>query len=199
MAHTPADTTPIPISRTAVERREGTPTAYNRALHAAGNRPEYREVRPCYLPRVALRLAIVFAAGLLAGVGVSWLHFGPESKEAEERVDRLKARLAESEQAVARARFELESPSRRPGIDPVTRQPAQQTTVAAVGAAGEVVSIPLGSDDGVRVGFVYTVSRSSLYVGQIEITETRPKSSKGRSVRPLQRRPIQVGDDVSSK
>ncbi len=58
--------------------------------------------------------------------------------------------------------------------------------------------ISLGSEDGVRPGYRYTVSRGSTYVGVIEITDVQARQSAGRAIKSLQKENLQRGDTVVS-
>ncbi len=78
-------------------------------------------------------------------------------------------------------------------------QPAQTGMVLMSDPSTNVAVISLGAEDGVRRGFRYTVSRGSQYVTTLEITDVEAKQSAGRSVKDLQKSPIQKGDRVMSR
>jgi hypothetical protein len=78
-------------------------------------------------------------------------------------------------------------------------QPAHEGQVLSADSAANVAVISLGSEDGVRPGFKYTVSRGSQYVAMIEITDVQAKQAAGRSVKSLQKSAIQKGDRVMSR
>ncbi len=114
----------------------------------------------------------------------------------------VQAKLAETQASLQRTQFELETIKRRlPGVTDMVgaAQPAQSAKVLNVDNAANIVVISLGSEDGVKAGFAYTVSRGSHYVGQIEITSVSSKMSTGRSRKDLEKMPVNVGDDVTSK
>ena len=56
--------------------------------------------------------------------------------------------------------------------------------------------ISLGSEDGVKNGFRYTISRGAAYVATIEITNVMAKSAAGRVLNGLSKSPVQPGDDL---
>ena len=78
-------------------------------------------------------------------------------------------------------------------------QPDHAGQVLSVDSGANAVVISLGSDDGVELGFRYTVSRGSQYVAMIEITDVGAKESAGRSIESLQKTDIQLGDRVMSR
>jgi hypothetical protein len=109
----------------------------------------------------------------------------------------LTAKLTQTETDLQRATFTLEQYKKRfPGGMPGPEQPMQTAKVLAADDSTNVVVISLGSEDGVKEGFRYTISRGNQYVGTIEITHVEAKQSAGRSQRDVQSRPIQKGDDA---
>jgi hypothetical protein len=109
----------------------------------------------------------------------------------------LTAKLTTTETELQRATFRLNQYEKRyPGGMPGPEQPMQTAKVLAADDATNVVVISLGSEDGVKEGFRYTISRGNQYVATIEITHVEAKQAAGRSQRDVQARPIQKGDDA---
>jgi hypothetical protein len=112
----------------------------------------------------------------------------------------LEQKLAACEDSLARLRFEKEAGVRSgTGTGAGEPQPAQTAKVMASDPGTNIVVISLGSEDGVKVGYRYVVSRGASYVGMIEVTSTEAKQSAARSIRDLQKSEIRVGDDVASQ
>jgi hypothetical protein len=119
---------------------------------------------------------------------------------ANERIRELEQKLAACEDSLARAEFAAAARVRGGGgTGPGEPQPAQTAKVMAADAGSNIVVISLGSEDGVKVGYRYVVSRGASYVGTIEVTSTEGKQSAARSIRDLQKSEIRVGDDVASR
>lgn len=78
-------------------------------------------------------------------------------------------------------------------------QPAHMGQVLSVDNRANVAIVSLGSEDGVRPGYRYVVSRGSQYVGMLEITDVQAKQSAGRSIPNLQQSAVQRGDRVMSR
>lgn len=107
------------------------------------------------------------------------------------------AKLSESELKLQRTTFELESIKRaNPGIGAGSEQPWQTAKVLAADNEANIVVISIGSEDGVKAGFRYTVSRGNQYVATIEITTVNAKQSAGRVVNNMRKGPVAPGDDV---
>ena len=85
------------------------------------------------------------------------------------------------------------------GADVPMDQPHHMGQILTVDNGANVAVISLGSEDGVRPGFRYTVSRGNQYVGLIEITDVQARQSAGRSIKNLQKSNIQSGDRVMSR
>jgi len=106
------------------------------------------------------------------------------------------AKLATSEGDKQRVTFAYESILRQnPGIGAGTEQPAQQGKVLLSDNQANIVVISLGTEDGVKNGFRYTVSRGASYVATIEITNAMAKSAAGRVLTGMSKSPVQPGDD----
>lgn len=122
---------------------------------------------------------------------------------------RVKEELAQAQRTIAALEAERDAPRRtalhpgglrmvRDGVVPV-EQPVHDGQILSVDSSANAAVISLGSVDGVQFGFRYTVSRGSLYVATIEITDVQTKVSAGRSIKSLSKLDIQVGDQVMSR
>jgi hypothetical protein len=109
----------------------------------------------------------------------------------------LEGRLSDTQQSLERVRFEVES--LRSGADVPTAQPGHQGRVLAADNDMGIVIISLGSEDGVRTGFVYRVQRGNRFIGRIEITDVQARKASGRVDRTLSTGPIQTGDVVMTR
>src|SRR5262245_15494916 len=106
------------------------------------------------------------------------------------------AKLSSTETSLKHANFEIAQwKSAYPGAGPGTEQPDQSGRVLAVDNENNIIVISLGSEDGVKAGYRYTISRGSNYVAQIEITNVEAKQSAGRAL-PTSKGPSRPGDDV---
>jgi DNA repair exonuclease SbcCD ATPase subunit len=106
-------------------------------------------------------------------------------------------KLATAEGELQRTRFRLEAIIRaNPSIEAGTEQPWQQGKVLQADNEANIVVISLGSEDGVKAGFKYTVSRGSSFVAEIQITNVQTKSAAGKVLTGLGKSPIKSGDDV---
>jgi cell shape-determining protein MreC len=56
-----------------------------------------------------------------------------------------------------------------------------------------------GSDDGVKVNFPLTISRGSEYVAKVTVVEVHPELSVARVVPGFEEKPIERGDDASTR
>jgi uncharacterized membrane protein YkoI len=80
-----------------------------------------------------------------------------------------------------------------------TDQPAQTGKVLQADNAHNIFVVSLGSEDGVKVGFKYTVARGNRYIGEIVIDRVEAKMASGSAVRGMSTGEIQSGDDVMSR
>ena len=106
-------------------------------------------------------------------------------------------KLATAEGDLQRTRFRLEAIIRaNPSIEAGTEQPWQQGKVLQADNEANIVVISLGSEDGVKAGFKYTVSRGSSFVAEIQITNVQTKSAAGKVLTGLGKTAVKTGDDV---
>jgi hypothetical protein len=101
--------------------------------------------------------------------------------------------LQETREALRKAQHA--AADQRAGLD----QPAHEGHVVSVDDGADAVVISLGSVDGVKPGFRYTVSRGNQWVAMVEIAGVQAKVSTGRSIKNLQKMDIQIGDRVMSR
>lgn len=90
------------------------------------------------------------------------------------------AKLSTTETALQRAKFQLEDWERRYPGGGSSEQPYQTAKVLTADKASNIVVISIGSEDGVQVGFKYTVSRGNQYVATITIMSTQAKMAAGK-------------------
>ena len=106
-------------------------------------------------------------------------------------------KLATAEGELQRTRFRLEALLRaNPGINASTEQQWQQGKVLQADNEHNIVVISLGSEDGVKAGYKYTVSRGSSFVAEIQITNVQTKSAAGKVLTGLGKMPVKTGDDI---
>ncbi len=106
-------------------------------------------------------------------------------------------KLATAEGELQRTRFRLEALLRsNPGLNASTEQQWQQGKVLQADNEHNIVVISLGSEDGVKPGYKYTVSRGSSFVAEIQITNVQTKSAAGKVLTGLGKMPIKTGDDI---
>ena len=106
-------------------------------------------------------------------------------------------KLAAAEGELQRTRFRLEAVGRaNPGIDITTEQPWQSGKVLQADNEANIVVISLGSEDGVKPGYRYTVSRGSSFVAQIQITTVQTKQAAGKVMTGMSKGPVRAGDDL---
>jgi hypothetical protein len=118
----------------------------------------------------------------------------------QDRARQLEQNLASCEDARARLEFAARARAAGGGTGgPGEPQPPQQGKVTAADPRANIVVISLGSEDGVKAGYRYVVSRGADYVGTVEVTSTEAKQSAARSLRDLQKSEIRTGDDVMSR
>lgn len=61
-----------------------------------------------------------------------------------------------------------------------------------------IVLLSVGSDDGVKPGYTFTVYRGNEYVGKVMIDKVEKDYASGYSVKELQKQPIEVGDSATT-
>jgi hypothetical protein len=121
-------------------------------------------------------------------------------ENSQSTVRELEQKLATCEDARARLDFAQRARAAGGGTGgPGEPQPAQAGKITAADPRANIVVISLGSEDGVKAGFRYVVSRGAAYVGTVEVTSTEAKQSAARSLRDLQKSEIRTGDDVMSR
>jgi uncharacterized phage infection (PIP) family protein YhgE len=188
--------------REAIRQAGGTATANSRALEAAQGTITALQGQVAQLQQVRQDLTNNLAAANKARDDAE-----KEANKNQVAITNLTAekqalegRLAEVQQELDRAEFQLAAYKEKfRDADVPTAQPSHQGRVLAVDADTNVVIISLGSEDGVKEGFEYRVSRGAAYVGRITITSVESKKSAGRSMLDVQSKPIEAGDTVVSR
>ncbi len=104
------------------------------------------------------------------------------------------AKLGSLEEENRQLRFQLEGVARKAPSLVKFNQPAQQGRVVTAG--GDLVTISLGEEDGVKRGYRYTVARGREYIATIQIEDTQAKQSSGVIVRNMSKGDVQQGDSV---
>lgn len=120
-------------------------------------------------------------------------------------LERMQASFKQQEQELASAQERIRQQEfalnvfreRFPGVE-VATQPPHTGRVLTANAAANVYTISLGTEDGVRPGFTYTVSRGAKFIGTIQIDDVQNKQSAGRAIRDLSAGEIQAGDVISN-
>ena len=77
--------------------------------------------------------------------------------------------------------------------------PAVAGKVAAVDEKVNIVILSVGSDDGVKVGYEFTVYRGNKYIGKVVVEDVQKDHCSGSSKKELQGGEIQVGDDARTR
>lgn len=111
----------------------------------------------------------------------------------ENRIEELKGALRSAELSGEATRSLLPEGAPEVPLD----QPAHRGRMLTV--ANNLGVISLGAEDGVKPGFRYLVSRGNDYVTMFEVTDVQARQSSGRSLRDLQKTPMQAGDVVLSR
>jgi hypothetical protein len=106
----------------------------------------------------------------------------------------LNAKLASAQSELERANFRIAAAVNAGGGVPAEGQPAQRGKVLQADNEHNIFVISLGSEDGVKVGFKYTVSRGRNYVATFTVTRTEAKMSAGTVE--LSKDKVMQGDDV---
>ena len=82
---------------------------------------------------------------------------------------------------------------------PGVPQPAHTGRILSADNGNNVYVLSLGQEDGVKIGYKYTVSRGSQFVAEIEITDVQAKQSAGRAIRNMKAGDIQLGDVAAGR
>lgn len=90
------------------------------------------------------------------------------------------AKLSTTETTLQRAEFELAAYRKAYPGGPGTEQPWQVGKVLTADAANNIVVISLGSEDGVKVGYRYAVSRGNQFIATITVMSTQAKMAAGK-------------------
>jgi hypothetical protein len=119
-----------------------------------------------------------------------------DMENATAQLQDLKAKLNAAEEETRQLRFSVETSQRTGTPASAGQQPAHRAKVLAADNEMNIVVISLGAEDGVKVGFRYTISRGNRYVGTLVIDKTEAKLASGHLDRGLSTGPVNVGDDA---
>jgi chromosome segregation ATPase len=78
-------------------------------------------------------------------------------------------------------------------------QKAMKAKVSGVQNELNIVLLSVGRNEGVQVGYTFTIYRGNKYVGQVKIDKVEKDYCSGYSVKGLEQAPISVGDDASTR
>ena len=121
-------------------------------------------------------------------------------EQATTQLQDSNAKLTQATADLESTRTKLESMIKQnPGSSVNEAQPAQTAKILQADNAHNIFVISLGSEDGVRVGFKYTVARGNHYIAQIVIDRVEAKMASGSAVRGMSSGDVQQGDDVISR
>lgn len=150
---------------------------------------------------VAIALATLMAAGCLSYHSVQTERVNAEQ---ERRIAELEKELAslreEHEQLKATCDWvALLEQARKATPTPVQEVPVLDAKVTAVDEERNIIDLSIGSQDGVRAGFEFTVYRGDIYVGKVVVDDVLKKRCTGFSKKELQAKPIQIGDRARTR
>jgi len=132
---------------------------------------------------------------LTAQVGV----LREQQRHYEQQINILRTeneRLAQVARAPSRA-LTLEEPSAAAmrGVTPLTPVPARAIRGKVLDVSGNLITISVGSADGVKKDMVFVVHRQGQYVGDIQVNMVDPNRSAGRVVKANMA--PRAGDDIT--
>jgi chromosome segregation ATPase len=121
-------------------------------------------------------------------------------EQATMQLQDANTKLEAASKELESTRTKLESCQRsNPGATIISEQPAQTGKVLQADNAHNIYVISLGSEDGVKVGYRYTVARGNHYVAEIMIDRVEAKMASGSAVKGMSTGDVQPGDDVMSR
>jgi len=132
-----------------------------------------------------------------------------ERKRLEGEVENLQGQVAELNKRLVAMGEELESTkilveayqSQVGSLPDLMNPPTIRARVTAVDADLNIVMISVGSDDGVKKGYAFTVYRGDQYIGKVIIDKVEKDYASGYSKKELEAdgQTIQVGDDATTR
>jgi hypothetical protein len=122
-----------------------------------------------------------------------------QQRHYEQQINILRTeneRLAQVARAPSRA-LTLESPTAAamPGVTALTPVPARAIRGKVLDVSGNLITISVGSADGVKKDMVFVVHRQGQYVGDIQVSMVDPNRAAGRVVKANMA--PQAGDDIT--
>jgi hypothetical protein len=85
------------------------------------------------------------------------------------------------------------------GVEMAAIQPAMEAQVLAVRPDVGLVMLSAGSQQGVKPGFQFTISRGDQYVSKVQVDTVYPDMCSARIMLPLQKGTIQIHDEARSR
>lgn len=77
--------------------------------------------------------------------------------------------------------------------------PKLAAMVSGVDTGLNIVMLSIGRDDGVKPGFEFTIYRGSEYVGKVVINRVEKDYCSGESKKEIEKSPVQVGDQATTR
>jgi hypothetical protein len=116
-----------------------------------------------------------------------------QKRQFEQQINILKTQ----QEAVAMRGPALESPTGAAlaGVDAETPVARSAIRGKVVGTDGNILSVSVGSADGVKENMVFVVYRGDVYVGDLRISTVRPNEAAGELIQSVS--PAQPGDQVT--
>jgi outer membrane murein-binding lipoprotein Lpp len=84
-------------------------------------------------------------------------------------------------------------------LGPIIGVPKLNAMVSGVDNSLNIIMLSIGRDDGVKIGFEFTVYRGNEYIGKVVINRVERDYCSGESKKPLEKGPIQVGDQATTR
>jgi predicted nuclease with TOPRIM domain len=84
-------------------------------------------------------------------------------------------------------------------LGPIVGVPKLNAMVSGVDNSLNIIMLSIGRDDGVKIGFEFTIYRGNEYVGKVVINRVERDYCSGESKKPLEKAPIQVGDQATTR
>src|SRR5262249_6321770 len=118
-----------------------------------------------------------------------------QTKSLQDRNEQLLRQVEDLTKEIAKMRMKVAV------IPPKTNAPPKDVEGVIMQAAGDLVTISIGSDSGLEKGHtleVYRLKPAPQYIGQIKIVDVRARDAVGKFVE-KPKTPVQKGDTVASE
>jgi len=109
-----------------------------------------------------------------------------QSRQYEQQIHILRAENEKLSQAGGGGRpiaFESPAGASLPGVTAVTPVSATAIRGRVMNVEGELITLSVGSADGVKKGMVFVIHRNGNYVGDVQVSAVEPNQAAGRLVR----------------